>query len=179
MVLLVTKSAEFLVNAVEHIETMVIHINGHYRAEMLSYFRSTAKNLGLARNHGAKAFDITSFGFCFWLLYSAMSSLSQGKSVTELNNLTLSRNNSLPWMGWNMSLATGQRTENVTQSREQTLQNFFSFVLLVGYHICQSPCIKNCWVIHGKKHNSMLFWPVQNNETIGNPAINLILWFMP
>lgn len=94
------KSAEFLVNAVEHIETMVIHRNGHYRAEMLSHFRSTAKNLYLARNHGAKPFDvITSFEFCFWLLCSVMSSLSQGKSVTELNNLTLSRNNSLPWMG--------------------------------------------------------------------------------
>lgn len=38
MALLVMKSAEFLVNAVEHIETMVIHINGHCRAEILSYF---------------------------------------------------------------------------------------------------------------------------------------------
>lgn len=66
MVLLVMKSADFLVNAVEHIETMVIHTNGHYRAEMLSYFRSTAKNLHLTRNHGGKPFDvITSFEFCF------------------------------------------------------------------------------------------------------------------
>lgn len=66
MVLLVMKSAELLANAVEHIETMVIHINGHFRAEMLSYFRSTAKNLHLTRSHGGKPFDvITSFEFCF------------------------------------------------------------------------------------------------------------------
>lgn len=35
MELLVMNSAEFLRNAVEHIETMVIHRNGHYRAGVL------------------------------------------------------------------------------------------------------------------------------------------------
>lgn len=100
MELLAMKSAEFLVNAVEHIETMVIHRNGHYRAEMLPYFRTTAKNLCLTRNHGGKPSDvIRSFEFCFQLLYSVVSPLSQGKCVTELNNLMLSRNNSLEWMG--------------------------------------------------------------------------------
>lgn len=67
-VLLIMKSVEFLINinAVEHTETTVIHINEHYTVEMLSYFRTTVRNLCLPRKHGAKPFNVRiSFEFCF------------------------------------------------------------------------------------------------------------------